>query len=219
MEHMSDDGSASWIEANGARKRLRDWTESRGSQRVFPIDLGLLGEGARSQLVSESTEQKDTSAKRALQRRQTELQLAREARKARNLLYANSWMGLTSDGKRTKYFKVMAWLKEQDELAQHRRANKGHNFKRLGSISKVPSEPPPSERPKRARPQSPTTIMFPTYEQLDECMCHVSKEGNDTTTNVSEHMLGFINQQLADENPRLTEIFDVFDACGEDEAK
>ena len=214
--------------------------------------MGLLGERARSQLVIESTEQEDTSAKRALQRRQTELQLAREARKARNLLYANSWMGLTSDGKRTKYFKVMAWLKEQDELAQHRRANKGHsllnaarpnpNYSSLGGAGHgpmadetatlgqpapdfgsldwlMPSEPPPSERPKRARPQSPTTIMFPTYEQLDECMCHVSKEGNDTTTNVSEHMLSFINQQLADEDPRLSELFDVSDPCGEEDGE
>ena len=199
MQHMSDDGSASWIEANGARKRLRDWTESRGRQRVFQTDLVLLGERARSQLVSESTEQEDTSAKRALQRRQTELQLAREARKARNLLHANSWMGLTSDGKQTKYFKMLAWFKEQDELAQQRRANKGHNFfmrtqdKRANNAARpnpnynslggaghapmaeaaklgqpapdfgsldwlMPSEPPPSERPKRARPHSPTTF-------------------------------------------------------------
>ena len=48
---------------------------------------------------------------------------------------------------------------------------------------------------------------------------HEAKEGNDNTTNVSEHMLGFINQQLADENPRLSELFDVFDACGEEDGE
>ena len=31
MQHMSDDGSASWIQANGAHKRLQDWVDSRGS--------------------------------------------------------------------------------------------------------------------------------------------------------------------------------------------
>ena len=48
IQHMSDDGSASWLEANGARKRIRDWTESRGRQRVFQTVLVLLGERARS---------------------------------------------------------------------------------------------------------------------------------------------------------------------------
>ena len=106
---------------------------SRGKETVSSTDLGLLGTHARSQLLSGSTEQQDTSAKRALQQRavqqrQSGSRLEREARKARNLLFANAWLGLTVDGKKTKYFRMLAWFKEQNELALHRRTNKNHSL-------------------------------------------------------------------------------------------
>ena len=163
--------SAQWKQANDAHRELLDWTLSRGTETVFSVDLEVLGPDARVQLRSGSTEQQDTLAKRALEQSQADSRLEREARKARNLLFANAWLGLGVDGKQTKYFKMLAWFKEQDELANHRRTNKSHSLLKskfvkcpdrsslggaghasnFGSSDWLSPSDPPSEQPKRAR--------------------------------------------------------------------
>ena len=62
IRRMSGSGSVECKAADGAHQRVQAWIESRGKVRIFSVDLGLLGEHARSQLVSGSTERRDTSA-------------------------------------------------------------------------------------------------------------------------------------------------------------
>ena len=78
------------------------------------------------------------------------------------------------DGKRAKYFRILAWFKEQDELAHHRRANPnhsplggaGHGLMGGGTGTLEGPAPDfesvdwqsPSEPPKRARPWATTTV-------------------------------------------------------------